>query len=72
MCKRLLEHEISISVFVIVMGLCLAGTAMAAPLYVDASVATTGDGSLASPFKTIGEAITASAMGDEIRIAAGL
>ncbi len=55
----------------IVMAICLAGTAMAATLYVDASVATTGDGSLASPFKTVGEAITASAAGDEIRIAGG-
>ena len=32
---------------------------------------TTGDGSPASPFKTIGEAITASAAVDEIRIAGG-
>jgi hypothetical protein len=55
----------------IVIAICLAGTTMAATFYVDASVAATGDGSLASPFKTIGEAITASAMGDEIRIAGG-
>ena len=50
----------------------VAGTAQAATLYVDAAVATTGNGSLASPFKTIGEAMTASAGGDEIRIAGGL
>jgi hypothetical protein len=55
----------------IVIAICLAGTATAATLYVDASVATTGDGSLASPFKTIGEAISASGAGDEIRIAGG-
>jgi hypothetical protein len=56
----------------IVVAVCLAGTTMAATLYVDASVDTTGDGTLASPFKTIGEAITASAMSDEIRIAGGV
>jgi len=55
----------------VVIAICLAGTATAATLYVDASVATTGDGSPALPFKTIGEAISASAMGDEIRIAGG-
>ncbi len=55
----------------VVIAVCLAGTATAATLYVDASVSTTGDGSLASPFKTIGEAIAASAASDEIRIAGG-
>jgi len=56
----------------VVIAVFLAGTAMATIRYVDASVPTTGDGSLASPFKTIGEAIAASAMGDEIRIAGGV
>jgi hypothetical protein len=52
--------------------LCITGNALAQrTVYVDGAVATTGDGSLASPFKTIGEAIDASAMGDEIRIAGG-
>ncbi|RPJ38727.1 MAG: DUF1565 domain-containing protein, partial [Planctomycetaceae bacterium] len=55
----------------IIIAICLASAAKAATLYVDASAATTGNGSLASPFKTIGEAIAASAMGDEIRISSG-
>ncbi len=38
----------------VVIAISLAGTAMARTFYVDASVATTGDGSLASPFKTVG------------------
>jgi hypothetical protein len=56
----------------IVVTICLAGTVMARTIYVDALVAATGDGSLATPFKTIGEAIAASVAGDEIRIAGGI
>jgi hypothetical protein len=67
-CNHISRKALMLS---IVIAICLAGTAMAATLYVDASVAATGDGSLASPFKTIGEAITASVAGDEIRIAGG-
>jgi hypothetical protein len=62
-------HKICIVTLIV---LCLAGSALAQrTFYVDGSIATTGDGSLASPFKTIGEAIDASAMGDEIMIAGG-
>jgi hypothetical protein len=40
-------------------------------LYVDGSVATSGDGSEANPFKTIQEAIDAATAGDIISVAAG-
>lgn len=50
----------------------LAGTTTAAIFYVDGSVAASGDGSQAAPFKTIGEAIAAASFGDEIRIAGGV
>ena len=42
----------------IVIAICLAGSAPAqTTVYVDGSVATTGDGTLAAPFKTIAEAL---------------
>ena len=40
-------------------------------LFVDDSVATTGDGTQGSPFKTIGEALNAALSGDEIFIMQG-
>jgi len=44
--------------FCVVMGLCLASSALAQrTVYVDGSVATTGDGTQAAPFKTIAEAL---------------
>jgi len=45
--------------------------AAAGPWYVDGSVGTTGDGTSASPFLTIGEAITTATDGDTINVAAG-
>ncbi len=42
----------------VVVAICLAGSALAEKtVYVDGSVGTTGDGSLAAPFKTIAEAL---------------
>jgi len=59
------------SITSIVSAIFLASASYSAVLYVDGSVAATGNGTQAAPFKTIAEAIAASITGDEIRIAGG-
>ncbi len=66
--NRMLRKAVTIYV---VIAICLAGTAMARTIYVNAAVAVSGDGTQGSPYKTIGAAITASAAGDQIWIAGG-
>ena len=53
--------------------LCLAGGALAQrTVYVDGSVATTGDGTLAAPFKTIDEGLNLEDADLTILIAGGI
>ncbi len=46
-------------------------SAFATTYYIDGSVASSGDGSQASPFKTIAEGVAAAAAGDVVEVAAG-
>ena len=49
----------------------LSSAFAATTYYVDGSVASSGDGSQASPFKTIAEGVAAAAAGDVVEVAAG-
>ena len=53
------------------LAIALAFPAFATTYYVDGTVDTSGDGSQASPFKTIAAGVSAASAGDEIVVAAG-
>lgn len=56
----------------VIIAICLAGSALAQrTVYVDGSVAATGDGTLAAPFKTIAEALELEDADLTIRVAGG-
>ncbi len=67
--NHILRKSLTVS---IVIAICLAGSALAqTTVYVDGSIATTGDGTLAAPFKTIAEALALTDAYLTVRVAGG-